>query len=588
MNSSSFVDRLVGKGADRRTPPSSSRSAKANGSAVNDRKDHGKKDSQATTIIGLAENAGIELFHTPAGDSYISITVNDHWEHHRLNSRGARDYFVRLFYLETKKAPSATALQDAIATLSGIAKFNGEEHDVHVRVAGDDQRVYVDIGNPAWQVIEITATGWRVVSNPGLRFRRPRGMLALPMPVTGGSIEDLRPFVNVSKDDFPLVAAWQTAALRPRGPYVVLDLLGEHGSAKSSTAKVIRRALDPHASELRRPPRNTEDLMVAAANSYVVTIDNLSYLPDWLSDDLAVLATGGGLSKRELYSDSEECILRAQRPIIINGIGQVVTREDLLDRAIVLTAPIIPDDCRRHEADFWAAFEAAHPRILGALLDTVVMAIRKLPTTTVKSLPRIADFALWNVAAETAFPWKPGTFLSTYRKNRQSAVEDGLDGNPVVDVVHALATEAVAKATKAADRAWSGTASELLGELTSRTPDHITKRKDWFSKPRQVSDALRRLAPGLRRTGVEVTFTRAPHTGRRMIQLEKIGDDASPSSPSSPDQQNRVDSGDASSASSPVSSPKYPNKTGPGDAGDAGDAEKPFFSGEPQTARVRV
>src|SRR5207247_34130 len=153
------------------------------------------------------------------------------------------------------------------------------------------------------------------------------------------------------------------------------DFIAEQGSGKSTTARITRRLIDPHQSELRRPPRNTEDVMIAASNGYVVTIDNVSYLPDWLSDDLAVLSTGGGLSKRELYSDADECILAAQRPVILNGINHSITRADLLDRAIVLTLPVIPDHKRRAEAGFWRAFEQAHPKILGALLDAVVAAL---------------------------------------------------------------------------------------------------------------------------------------------------------------------------------------------------------------------
>lgn len=530
-----------------------------------------QRDSQATAIVKLAKETGAQFFHTPMGDSYIRIQINGHPEHHRLPSKTGREYLTRLYFRKTGKAPNATSLQDAMATLSGIAKFDGDEHAVHVRVAGDDQQIYLHLGDGLWRTVEISSAGWRIITDPPVRFRRPRGMLPLPVPVTGGSLNELRTFVNVTDEDFPLVAAWAIAALRPRGPYTVLDLIAEQGAGKSTTARVMRRLVDPHESELRRPPRSTEDVMIAAANSYIVTIDNVSHLPDWLSDDLATLSTGGGLSKRELYSDSDECILTAQRPIVLNGIGHVIHRADLLDRAIVLTLPAMPDDRRQPEADFWRGFEQARPRILGALLDCVTMALRNHATTTLKSLPRMADFAVWNVAAEPACPWSAGRFMEGYLANRHGAVEVGLDGDPVVDVVRALAP-------------WEGTASAFLSELTQRTAEHITKRRDWFCKPRQVSDALRRLAPGLRRTGIEVTFTRAPHTGRRMVRLEKTADISSPPSPTPKTRRlSGEPSGDGirhSSPSSPASSPKNSNRTGAGDAGDGGDAPSPFSSDE--------
>jgi len=532
-----------------------------------------KKESQATVIVRLATDIGAELWHTPAGDAYISVRVNGHRENHRLNSRGSREYLVRLFYLETGKAPNAAALQDAIATLNGIAKFDGEQHDVYIRVAGNDQCVYLDLADPLWRVVEVTSAGWRVIADPPVRFRRTRGMLPLPVPAINGSIDLLRPFVNVEDDDFPLVAGWQIGALGGRGPFAVLDFLGEQGTGKSSTVRAIRRTIDPHESELRRPPRNTEDVMVAATNSYVVTVDNVSYLPDWLSDDLAVLATGGGLSKRELYSDSEECILRAQRPIIINGIGHVVTRADLLDRAIALTLPVIPDDRRRPESDFWRAFESVHPQILGGLLHAVVMALRKHATTTLEKLPRMADFALWNVAAEPACPWKRGTFLSRYLGNRQTAVVDALDGDPVGDAVRGVAP-------------WTGTASELLALLTAKTSENLTKRKEWFSKPRQVSDALRRLAPALRRVGIEVTFTKAGRNRTRLIEISRIPASASSADPNSQaDADEPADEGaDAADCVRP-SSAENPNVYRLADTADAADARLPLPSSEVSGAR---
>jgi transposase InsO family protein len=289
-----------------------------------------KKESQATAIVRLATDTGAELWHTPAGDAYISIRVNGHRENHRLNSRGSRDYLVRLFYLETGKAPNAAALQDAIATLNGIAKFDGEQHDVHVRVAGNDQCVYLDLADPLWRVVEVTSTGWRVIAHPPVRFRRTRGMLPLPVPATNGSIDVLRPFVNVADDDFPLVAGWQIGALRGRGPFAVLDFLGEQGTGKSSTVRAIRRTIDPHESELRRPPRNTEDVMVAATNSYVVTVDNVSYLPDWLSDDLAVLATGRGLTKECVAIEVDRSLPGLRVVRVLDRLAETVGLPEIL------------------------------------------------------------------------------------------------------------------------------------------------------------------------------------------------------------------------------------------------------------------
>ena len=518
------------------------------GAADTEAADTGKddKESQATAIVRLAHENDVDLWHTPSGDVYITFSVSGHQEHHRLESRGTRDYLTRLFYVDCGKAPNATARQAAIATLSGIARFDGDEHDVHVRVGSCPDRIYLDLGDPAWRAVEVTPTGWQIVTKPPIRFWRPHGMLPLPEPVAGGALTELRPFVNVaSQEDFVLVAMWLIQALRPVGPYPILVMIAEQGAAKTTTAKVLRRLCDPNASDVRRPPRNTEDLMIAATNGHVVAFDNLSRLPGDLSDNLAVLATGGGFSVRQLYTNREEELFHAQRPIILNGISQVATRGDLLDRAVVVTLPPIRDELRKDEATFWRQFDVAHPRILGALLEAISCGLRRLDDVQLEQKPRMADFALWSVAAESACPWPNGGFLEAYGSNREGAVESTLDGDPVADMVRALGFP------------WSGTATDLLAELNTRTDEAITRRKDWFSKPRQVADALRRIAPGLRKVGLDVDFGRHGRGRTRLIEITRLDSSAASASSagSSADQANVVRGADAADAADAVERP---------------------------------
>src|ERR1700685_3200463 len=110
-----------------------------------------------------------------------------------------------------------------------------------------------------------------------------------------------------------------------------------------------------------------------------MAFDNVSYLPDWLSDALCRLSTGGGFATRSLYTDGEEALFDAMRPIILNGIADVATRGDLLDRAIPLTLEPIHDENRRTEEKLMADFEIKRPFILGALLDMMAHGLKMLP-----------------------------------------------------------------------------------------------------------------------------------------------------------------------------------------------------------------
>jgi hypothetical protein len=176
-----------------------------------------------------------------------------------------------------------------------------------------------------------------------VRFRRSAGMKALPIPVRGGSVKELSPFLNVKSDhDFVLLVAYLLAALRPCGPYPVIGLNGEQGSAKSTLCAILKALLDPNTAPLRALPRENRDLFIAATNAYVLAFDNVSGLSPWISDTLCRLSTHGSFAVRELYRDQDEVLFDAVRPVILNGIEEIITRPDLADRALLLTLEPIP------------------------------------------------------------------------------------------------------------------------------------------------------------------------------------------------------------------------------------------------------
>lgn len=362
--------------------------------------------SQATRLVDLALAAGVELWHSCMGDPYVTLPADGHREHFRLSTAAVRDWLARRHHAETRCAPGRQAIADALNVLSGMARFDGAEHATAVRVAGGREAVYVDLGNPTWDAIKVTPAGWHVVPDAPVRFVHSRGMLALPAPVRGGSIDELRALVRLTGEgDFRLLIGWVLGALRPAGPYPLLSLVGEQGSGKSTAARLVRRLIDPHVAELRAEPRTIDDIMIASSRSRVVALDNLSHLAPWLSDALGRVSTGGALTKRELYSNDDETIIEAVRPTIVTSIADIVTRGDLLDRAIAVTLPVLPEGDRLPEAELWRRYDNALPGILGALLDGVASALARERTTQIGTLPRMADWAVWVTGAEPALGW---------------------------------------------------------------------------------------------------------------------------------------------------------------------------------------
>src|SRR5947208_3511640 len=132
-----------------------------------------------------------------------------------------------------------------------------------------------------------------------------------------------------------------------------------------------------NTTPVRALPREERELMIAANNGHVLAFDNLSRLPAWSSDALCRLASGGSFALRRLYTDTDELLFQATRPTILNGIEDVITRQDLADRAIFLTMGSLSEKQRRPEAELWHEFELARPQILGALLDALAHGLRR-------------------------------------------------------------------------------------------------------------------------------------------------------------------------------------------------------------------
>jgi hypothetical protein len=489
--------------------------------AVRDERDDRK--SQSTQLVELANAA--ELFRDSDSEAYARLPVDEHFEIAGVRTKHFRRWIARAYYATSGKAASSQSIQDCLGTLEGKAAFEGAIRPVHVRVAGLDGNIYIDLCNSSWQVIEVSAAGWRVLDESPIAFRRAKAMLPLPAPVEGGSVNELREFVHLKDDEWKLFACWLVAALTPTGPYPVLNLQGDQGSGKSTASRIARALLDPNVAMLRSEPREPRDLMIASKNGWLIALDNLSGLSVWLSDCLCRLATGGGFSTRTLYENDEETIFDAQRPLIINGIDDVASRQDLLERCLLLNVPRIERHQRRPESELWTRFEEARPRVLGALLTALSSMLRNIGSMRLTNLPRMADFAVRATAAEQALGFERGAFMSAYEANRDSSNAVALDSLLVGKAVYDFALGI---------GSWSGTATELLTELDERLGDKGRWLKNWPKNAQALGCAIKRAAPNLRDAGVDVKVTRKGRSGSRAITLtcrpEQTGNSLSDSS----------------------------------------------------------
>jgi 5S rRNA maturation endonuclease (ribonuclease M5) len=447
------------------------------------KKPKGPPAAEVLTSIGR----GFDLWHDPAQVAYAT----DGRQSYAIRSKAFRLLLINEYRLLTDKVPNAEALGNALATIEAAAVYDGPEYPAHVRLAGHQGRVYLHLADSESTVIEIDGDGWRECPNPPVRFRKPAGMLPLPMPLRDGRLDDLKEFLNAPDDsgNFTLILAYLMGCFRPNGPFPVLVCCGEQGSAKTTTGRVLKRLIDPSSAPMRSEPKEPRDLMIQARNNWILAFDNLSYLRPWLSDAFCRLATGGGFATRELYTNDDEVIFDSKRPLVVNGIEDFVTRGDLLERSLLVRHPPIPEEKRRPESEFWAEFDLARPKLLGAVLDRVSVGLRALPSTNLSGLPRMADFALFAVACEGGKE-DGSPFLIAYTENQSSAHEQALSESHIPAAL-------VAMMEARQWQNWEGTPTELYVELGRFAPN--PQPKDWPKKPNVLTNKLRRLAPNLRR-----------------------------------------------------------------------------------------
>jgi len=452
-----------------------------------------QQDQERQKLVNVFVDEDRALFCDSDGVAYSDLIIAGHRETWPIKSREFRSAYIgylrrqfdrlvgedSVLAMGVKAGMSKGAVNSAIGDFEIRAIGTSVVRDVRVRIAAHGDDIYIDLCDADWRAVRVTAAGWSVVESPPVRFRRSPKMLPLPFPEHGGKVEALRPFLNVRTDaDFTMMIAWVLAALRPRGPYPILDLYGEQGTAKTGHLRKLRSLIDPHTVETSGLPSGGRDLFIGARNSHMQAFSNISRLSDAMSDYLCRLATSGGLRTRALFTDASEVLFSGERPIAIEGIAHVVRKPDLLDRSIVMPVARLP--AYKTERELQTEFECQRAGIFGALLTMVARGLATLPSTRLANPPRMADFAHWAVACGVA------GFEPAYAANRQAAIDVMLEHDPLARALRAF---------MARRKEWRGTAGELLDTIGPAAG---------IRSAQAIADELRRLAAPLRTIGLNI------------------------------------------------------------------------------------
>ena len=508
------------------------------------------KVSQADRLVVMARER-YELGVTDEGEPFAVAKDGPRIARSLRGSRHSLRVALAAAYHEANgKAPSSTGLTDALATLEGYA-LQEPATRLYLRTAQVDGEVWIDLGRHDGVVVRVDAADWVVMKTSPMLFRRTVLTGELPIPEQPGDVDVLQQILGLEDKAWALIRAWLVGSMFPNIPRPALLLTGEQGSAKSTTTKMLVGLVDPSPAATRCMPREERDWIVATASSAVVALDNVSYMPAWLSDAICRAVTGEGFARRRLYTDSDTAVTRFKRAIILNGIDVGATRGDLLDRLVPVELHRLDEQDRRTEAQLWQQYEGARPVILGGLLDLVSAVLRYLPMPLERP-PRMADFAEILAALDKA---TGSSALETYVDTQGQALAGAVDADHVARAVIALVNDV---------GTWSGIATDLLKELDARRGDERAP-KGWPTTPNHLSGKLRRVAPAVRASGFVVEDSKYDNAGRRIWELGRVHD-------TDPDSEGESSSGPSASSGS---SDNEPDTDGPDDP----DGEIPELSG---------
>lgn len=417
--------------------------------------------SQAEMLIEIA--SGYKLFHDDVKEGYA------YTDNVAVKIRGSqfKQNLSKILWESKGIAPNSDSLNQALNVIEAQAVHDGDCIKLSNRVAEHEGDFYYDLCNG--RAVRISKNGWKIIDKFPILFKRYSHQQKQVEPERGGNIQNLFMFINVREERHKLLSlVYPISCLVPNIPHPIFHPYGDQGAGKTSMFTFFKLLLDPSKLDVIITPRNQEELTQILEHHYLCLFDNLSSFPDWLSDLLSQACTGGGFSKRKLYTDDEDIIYQIQRCIGLNGINLVVSRADIMDRTILLHMDRIEPSERKEKKVLMQKFEAERPYLLGCFFDALSKAMALHPTIKLIDLPRMADFMTWGVAISQALGYKAGDFIQAYQSNIESQNAEVINSNTLAQAVLSFMQN---------KENWDGTVKQIyeeLGKLVTVSKDDRT------------------------------------------------------------------------------------------------------------------
>lgn len=459
--------------------------------------------AKATKAKLAAVNNIKSIYNASDGRIYVEIKIGKHNELIATDSEVFKHWLIYLFeHTSQGQMLSKADISTVISSIDSLGYFKGKKVNVYLRIAEVNDKVYVDLCNDKRQVLEIDAAGFRVLSESPVLFKRTQDMEELPIPILNKNLDYLKlgNYLNVrTLDDLNMIVSFILASFRPSIPKPILNLTGEAGTGKSMNTRLIRSFIDPaKQKDLLKKEIDSNELPVAANSQYLLAFDNLSGISKEGSDLLCVVSTGGAMTKKKLYTDTDEIIIDMKKTVILNGIDDISKRQDLVSRTVFIETPKLDSSKKKTESAIWKEFNNEFPYILGSLVNAVSVGLKNKGKDKT-AYARMQDYGRYVSECSEALGWEEGYWQKIYPKNQGQGIEQSINSDPfassLVDMMERLKQDDVFN--------WTGTSSELLDTLSNDLPPEETTYNKAWPKYNQVKSRLRRIAPLLDNRGID-------------------------------------------------------------------------------------
>ena len=470
------------------------------------------KPSQADLLVKMVIDEKVVLFHNQLGKSLARLFVDDHLEVWPVDSKRFKQWLGGLYWEKTKKVPNDNACRSAINVLGAQAYFKGGQYTTYNRVADKDEAIYYDLADKRWRAIKVTEQGWEIVDPPTL-FSRYAHQRPQVEPMSGGDLRDFLRFVNLSVPSQQLLLlVYLVSCFVPQIPHPIPVPYGPQGAAKTTLFRMLRRLIDPSATETLSFPRGKAELVQQLSHHWAPFYDNVSWISAPMSNTLCRAVTGEGFSKRELYSDDDDVIYHFRCCIGLNGINVAPQKPDLLDRSVLFELqPIAPSE-RKPEKQLLKEFESLRPMLFGAALDALSRAMAIMPSITLPEHPRMADFANWGCAIAPALGYSQDEFLAALDDNMRVRNEEVV-ASSTVGILVSLLLET--------HDAWENSATQLFDEICFLAEEENINRVLLPKSANALVRKLNELRTNLAAVGIQVT-TGIRDSKERRVAINRI------------------------------------------------------------------